>query len=199
MLTYSLVLQTIASLTGIATSTSMIIAYRQLRLASRNSQLTFEDNLAREYRQLGGRVPLRAVLGEPLSEEEMSASLPSFFWYFDLSNEQAFLRRHGRVSDLTWETWAEGIRANMARPAFAQAWERITAAQPGLFAELRRFIDGEAVRSQGSGEARASGDSPGGGGGGGGGAQRDERSAERRKTGAERLLAKLYPRGLAPG
>jgi hypothetical protein len=141
VLTYPLILQTIASFTGIATSTSMIIAYRQLRLATRNSQLTFEDALAREYRQVGNRVPFKAVLGQPLTDDEVTAELPNFYWYFDLSNQQVFLRRHQRIGDLTWTTWAEGIRTNLARPAFAAAWQRITAAQPHLFADLRRFID----------------------------------------------------------
>ncbi|MFT3684361.1 MAG: hypothetical protein QM783_05440 [Phycisphaerales bacterium] len=143
MLTYPLVLQTIASFTGVATSTSMIIAYRQLKLATRNSQLTFEDAFAREYRQVGNRVPLKAVLGEPLSEDELAAALPEFFWYFDLSNQQVFLRRHQRVSDLTWSLWSEGIRANLARPAFAAAWERVVkdrASGDTHFSELRRFI-----------------------------------------------------------
>lgn len=139
--TYPLILQTVASLTGIATSTSMIIAYRQLRLASRNSQLSFEDALAREYRQVATRVPLRALLGDDLPGEEFSDVLPTFYWYFDLSNEQVFQRRHRRVSDLTWSTWAEGIRGTMRRPAFARAFAEITSRRPEAFSDLRRFIN----------------------------------------------------------
>lgn len=138
--TYPLILQTIASLTGIATSTSMIIAYRQLRLASRNSQLSFEDALAREYRQVATRVPLGALLGDDLPGDQFAEVLPTFYWYFDLSNEQVFQRRHRRVSDLTWATWAEGIRATMRRPAFARAFMEITARRPEAFSDLRRFV-----------------------------------------------------------
>ncbi|HYD02141.1 MAG TPA: hypothetical protein VEB22_13020 [Phycisphaerales bacterium] len=165
MITYPLILQTIASLTGIATSTSMIIAYRQLKLATRNSQLTFEDALAREYRQIGSRVPLRAVLGEDLSDAAIEAALPEFFWYFDLSNQQVFLRRNDRVSDLAWGVWAEGIRANMARPAFAKAWRTIAEAQPSLFADLRWFLaQADGVRDDRSRPADAAGAARGRGG-----------------------------------
>ncbi|MBC7835719.1 MAG: hypothetical protein H7Y88_11560 [Phycisphaerales bacterium] len=140
MSTYTLILQTIASFTGVATSTSMIIAYRQLRLATRNSQMTFEDALAREYRQMANRVPVKALLGEGLDAAELSLLLPNFYWYFDLSNEQVFLRRHGRVSDLTWSNWADGIANNMGRPAFAQAWAEIQRRPTMAFADLRRFV-----------------------------------------------------------
>ena len=137
---YSLVLQSIASLTGIATSTSMIIAYRQLRLATRNTQVTFEDALAREFRQVSMRMPLKALLGQPLDDAEMESSLAAFYWYFDLTNEQLFLRRHGRISDIAWRSWEEGIERAMRRPAFVQAWRRLTLDSDSTFAELREFL-----------------------------------------------------------
>lgn len=139
MSTYTIVLQTISSLTGIATSTSMIIAYRQWRLATRHTQTTFEDALAREYRQVSHRLPLRALLGEELDAGESKTTLATFYWYFDLTNEQVFLRRHGRLSDQTWRNWSEGIRAVMRLPAFASAWGEIKARTPGTFADLRRL------------------------------------------------------------
>jgi hypothetical protein len=141
MITYALTLQTIASFTGIATSTSMIIAYRQLRLASRNSQLSFEDALAREFRQVANRIPFAAVLGGEISDAEFKEALPAFYMYFDLSDEQVFQRRHGRVSDLTWANWAEGIRDTVSRPAFARALEHILAQRSDAFSDLRRFLD----------------------------------------------------------
>jgi hypothetical protein len=140
MSTYTTILQTIASLTGIATSTSMFIAYRQLKLASRNSQLTFEDALAREFRQVATRVPLAALLGDDLASDKFSDVLPTFYWYFDLSDEQVFQRRFGRVSDVTWANWSAGIHATMRRPAFARAFAEITARMPEAFPDLRAFI-----------------------------------------------------------
>lgn len=141
MSTYTLVLQTISSLTGIATSTSMIIAYRQWRLATRHTQTTFEDALAREYRQVSHRLPLKALLGEQLDAAEWSATLATFYWYFDLTNEQVFLRRNGRLSEQTWHNWSDGIRTVMRLPAFERAWGEIKSRAPGTFADLRRFSD----------------------------------------------------------
>jgi hypothetical protein len=141
MSTYPLILQTISSLTGIATTTSLIIAYRQWRLATRNTQTAFEDTMAREYRQVANRLPLKALLGQPLNEAERDAALPQFFWYFDLTNEQAFMRRHGRISDETWVLWREGILTTLERPAFADAWSVISAANPDAFRDLRALLD----------------------------------------------------------
>lgn len=139
MSVYTLILQTVASLTGIATTTGLFIAYRQFRLATRQAQSTFEDALAREYRQVAHRIPVRALLGDELPESQSGFTLDEFYWYFDLTNEQIFLRRNGRVSDATWANWREGIRANLRKPAFARAWEEIARRAPGSFNELRRL------------------------------------------------------------
>lgn len=137
--TYQIVLQTVASLTGIATTTGLFIAYRQFRLATRQSQTTFEDALAREYRQVAHRLPVRALLGDALPESREALALDEFYWYFDLTNEQVFLRRIGRVSDDAWRNWRDGIASNLRKPAFAKAWEEIGRRAPGSFTELRRL------------------------------------------------------------
>lgn len=139
MTVYTLILQTIASLTGIATTTGLFIAYRQFRLATRQAQMTFEDALAREYRQVAHRLPVKALLGGELPSSQSGLALDEFYWYFDLTNEQVFLRRHGRVSDPAWGNWSEGIRENLRKPAFAVAWEEISRRAPGSFNDLRRL------------------------------------------------------------
>lgn len=136
---YKIVLQTVASLTGVATTTGLFIAYRQFRLATRQSQTTFEDALAREYRQVAHRLPVRALLGDELPESREALALDEFYWYFDLTNEQVFLRRTGRVTDATWSSWREGIATNLRKPAFARAWEEVKRRAPGSFRELRRL------------------------------------------------------------
>jgi hypothetical protein len=138
---YKIILQTIASLTGIATTTGLFIAYRQFRLATRQSQTTFEDALSREYRQVAHRLPVRALLGDELPESRETLALDEFYWYFDLTNEQVFLRRTSRVTDATWTSWREGIATNLRKPAFARAWEEVKSRAPGSFRELRRLED----------------------------------------------------------
>jgi len=53
------------------------------------------DALNREYRELVAERPARALLGEPLTDEEHAAALDGFIHYIDLPNEQVFLRRCG--------------------------------------------------------------------------------------------------------
>ncbi len=143
---YKIILQTIASLTGIATTTGLFIAYRQFRLATRQSQTTFEDALSREYRQVAHRLPVRALLGDELPESRETLALDEFYWYFDLTNEQVFLRRTSRVTDATWLSWCEGIATNLRKPAFAKAWEEVKARAPDSFRELRR-LEGSSFRA----------------------------------------------------
>jgi hypothetical protein len=82
-------------------------------------------------------LPLKALIGKALSEEDLENSLRTFYRYFDLSNEQAYLHRRRRVSRGAWSSWREGIQQNMARPAFQQAWQRLLPDLDGSFDDLR--------------------------------------------------------------
>jgi hypothetical protein len=113
-------------------------AVGQLRLLKQQSVTALEDTLGSEYRQLASTLPLPALLGEALSDEQQAAALDEFYRYFDLCNHQIFLHDNRRVSDATWRFWEEGIRSNLKRPAFARAWAEIAARANGDFAELRR-------------------------------------------------------------
>lgn len=76
---------------SLATAAAVIVACWQLAEAKKQARLQFEDHFNEQYRALIQRNPLMALLGERLTEEEHAASLPEFYHYFDLSNEQAFL------------------------------------------------------------------------------------------------------------
>jgi len=75
-----------------------------------------------------------------LSEEEYRKAFDEFYSYFDLSNEQTFLRHIGRVSGRTWTFWRDGMRANFKRKAFSQAWTDISKRSPDDFNELRYLV-----------------------------------------------------------
>ena len=79
-------------------------------------------------------------LGQPLTDTEQQDAFDEFYHYFDLSNEQIFLRQIGRISPNTWTYWRDGIKANVARPAFRTAWETISIQAPKDFSELRRLL-----------------------------------------------------------
>jgi len=130
-------LQVIASS---ATAVAVFLAWWQLHQSKNQATTNFEDTLTREYREISRRLPLSALLGKPLSDEEMQKSLPSFFSYIDLSNEEVFLRQQNRISEQTWKNWCDGIKSNLRRPAFEKAWQSIRDESDGSFQELRRLI-----------------------------------------------------------
>jgi hypothetical protein len=97
----------------------------------------FEDTMNREYRELARQIPVKVFFGEELDPDEYKSAFPFLFQYIDLSNQQVFLRQIGRVSDKTWPFWRDGIRTNLKRPGFKQAWDEIKAKAQPSFSELR--------------------------------------------------------------
>ncbi len=127
-------------LAPLATAIGVCVAASQLWVTKRQAVTTFEDSLAHEYRQITGRLPTEALLGEILSPDLQKAHFHEFYRYFDLTNSQIFLRQCGRINKKTWKFWVEGIQTNLARPAFAANWTNISGRAGGDFAELRRLI-----------------------------------------------------------
>jgi hypothetical protein len=130
----------IQDIASIATSVGVFFAAFQLWHTRARAITTFEDSLATEYRQITGRLPTEALLGEILTADLQKANLHEFYQYFDLTNSQIFLRQSGRISERTWTFWAEGIQTNLGRPAFASAWADISGRAGSDFSELRRVI-----------------------------------------------------------
>lgn len=126
-----------SALGSVATAVGVFLAAKQLKLSRRQEMTRFEDELVQQYRDLLHDLPMSAFLGEPLNRESQDAHLDDFYHYFDLCNEQAFLRQQQRISAPTWSMWCAGIRTNMSRPAFAAAWADVKAKSNGDFAELR--------------------------------------------------------------
>jgi hypothetical protein len=124
---------------SMATAIGVFVAARQLNVSKQLAQTGFEDQLSRDYRELVRQLPVKALLGEELADEEHTASLDKFFSYVDLSNEQIFLRQSGRIGEVTWQNWCDGIRHNLSRPAFRRAWEEIKLRSADSFTELRRL------------------------------------------------------------
>lgn len=108
-----------------ATAIGVLIAVFQLWHAERLAATQFEDQLRKDYRDLCANIPVKAFLGESLSDEELEDSLSAFHQYFHLCNSQLFLRAQGRISAPTWQMWARGLRANFQLSAFQQAWDYI--------------------------------------------------------------------------
>jgi hypothetical protein len=133
-------IHSIQDVAAIATAIGVFFAAFQLLHTRKRAITTFEDTLSSEYREITGRLPTEALLGEILAPELQKTHFHEFYRYFDLTNSQIFLRQSGRISKKTWQFWAEGIQTNLARPAFANNWAEISRRAGSDFSELRRLI-----------------------------------------------------------
>jgi|SRR5437867_413760 len=124
---------------SIATAAAVLVASWQLYRRTLQARTNFEDDLSREYRELAQSIPVKVHLCEELAPEEFERAFPRLYQYIDLTNEQVFLRMNGRISKATWFNWRDGIKSNLARSAFAEAWVRVKAGSTGSFVELRRL------------------------------------------------------------
>lgn len=116
----------------------VVIAVIQIWQAKRQSITSFEDDFARQYREIIQRIPVKALLNEKLSDDDFQKALNEIYNYIDLTNGQIFLRRQNRIRSKTWENWQDGMKANLALPAFKRAWGMIKEKTPNnIFEELR--------------------------------------------------------------
>ena len=96
--------------------------------------------MTQQYREIIRNIPVVVLLDDEeneLPDEQLNELLDDFYRYFDLCNEQAFLRQNRRVSKETWENWCDGMRSNMKRKYFAKAWSRIKVKTSDDFQELK--------------------------------------------------------------
>ena len=129
----------IMAIASVVMAIGVLLAWWQIRLAKLQATTRFEDDIAREYRELIFRLPSEALLGRPLDEKKYLEPLDELFHYIDLTNEEIFLRQQGRISRETWIYWLDGIKSNLSRPAFKKAWEEIKSQTDDIFLELRQL------------------------------------------------------------
>lgn len=128
----------LSAIGSVVSATGVVLVYYQIRVGRRIALTQFEDAISREYRELSARLPAKAILGQKLTDEEHAKYLEILIHYFDLTNEQIFLRHQERVSRETWRSWSDGIQSNLSRPAYMRAWREVKA-QTNAFIELRRL------------------------------------------------------------
>ncbi len=146
--------ETVAVVTAVgalATAIAVFIAVLQLRTAKEQARTAFEDDLTREYRAIVAELPAEAfyVKGKLTPGEQ---TWRGFYRYLDLSNEQLFLARLGRVSPATVVQWKDGICGNLTRlPAFRAAWSEIAARVPNdFFEDLKDVVPPDPPGSRGA-------------------------------------------------
>lgn len=130
---------TLEGVTSLLTAAGVMVAAWQLMQSTRQARTDFEDDLAREYRDVVRSLPVGMLLGEAPTAEQFDSAFPSLLRYIDICNEQVFLRMTGRISDSTWRNWCDGIKSTIALRAFSLAWNEVKARAPGRFDDLRRL------------------------------------------------------------
>ncbi len=126
-----------------ATALGVIFVGWQIWLSKRQSITAFEDGLSHQYREILKTIPVKALLGQTLTPDEFSKCMDGIYHYLDLSNEQVFLRRSGRISAKTWVNWSDGMKLNLSRQAFAEVWKMVKSQAAGSLSELRKLEDSE--------------------------------------------------------
>ncbi|HYK00156.1 MAG TPA: hypothetical protein VE974_00230 [Thermoanaerobaculia bacterium] len=123
-----------------STATAVALAFTavQIALATRQERTQFEDSLVKEYRELLGSLPREALVQHPAADADecVATYLPQFYRYFDLCNEQVFLRQKGRIGDATWAEWRDGMLTNLQRPGYRAAWRKVQSSTSS-FTDLR--------------------------------------------------------------
>lgn len=81
----------VATAAGVIVATiGVFLTRRQIVFAREQSATQFEDDMVREYREIARTLPVAALLGEELEEEEYRDALSAFYRYIDLSKRTGF-------------------------------------------------------------------------------------------------------------
>jgi hypothetical protein len=130
----------VSAIANVIIALGVLVAVYQVRVTLRINKTNFEDVLSREYREITRRLPIDVMGGKPVPHLEILKYMDSFLGYFDLSNEQVFLRQTNRISKETWKFWCSGIRQNLQSPAFQFAWNLVKKdVSKDRFLELRKL------------------------------------------------------------
>jgi len=108
----------------VATAVGVLLLAAQVRLARSAQRASFEQSFNERYERIADRLPIEALLGEPVEPGDDNA-LRVYYDYFALCEEEVHYRSRRKVSRSTWADWSKGIVFNMGRPAFQTAWDEL--------------------------------------------------------------------------
>jgi hypothetical protein len=141
MIDWNIVNSVAASFGSIVTAIGVAFGAWQIRLGKKQSQAEFEDSLDQQYRSISMELPVDVLIGKEPSDEQRAYVRELIYNYFDLANEQSYLRAKGRICKLTWASWSVGIETHLKRPAFAMVYEEII--EKSSFTYLKRLVDSD--------------------------------------------------------
>ncbi len=133
----------ISAIAAVISVLGLLLVWWQLSLTKKITQLTFEDALEKEYRDLVAKIPTKALLDSDLDADQYRDTFDDFFRYFDLTNTQIILRKRNRIGLITWNSWRLGMKFNFSLPAFERAWAEVAMRTDGqateFLSELKRL------------------------------------------------------------
>ncbi len=124
------------TIASIATAAGVAVAAWQIWESRRLAQMSFEDAVDQQYRDLAMQIPVDALLGKDIPAEVKPKVREIIYNYLDLCNEQAYLRKKKRISATRWGEWCEGIQNNLSKPVFREVWEEVKSEAPDEFTAL---------------------------------------------------------------
>lgn len=127
------------TIASIATAIGVFMAAWQIWESRKLAEATFEDSFDQQYRALSHMIPVNALLGKPLSDEEKSIAREAVYNYLDLCNEQIFQRFKSRISKDRWCEWSLGIKENINRPFIKSVWNEVKDSAPNSFSFLEKL------------------------------------------------------------
>lgn len=84
-------------------------------------------------------LPVNVLIGKPINPNEKEHVRELIYNYFDLANEQAYLRAKRRICRHTWTSWNVGICDHYNRPEFKEVYDEIIG--HSSFTYLKRLVD----------------------------------------------------------
>ena len=127
------------NIASIATAIGVCVAAWQIWEGRKFAKMTFEDSFNQQYRNLIFSIPVNALLGKNLSDDEKKKSRELIFNYLDLCNEQIALRKSNRIGIKRWNDWVNGIEENVQKPLFCEVWSEIKKSAPNTFTYLEKL------------------------------------------------------------
>ena len=127
------------TIASIATAFGVGIAAWQIWESRKLAQTTFEDSFDQQYRSLAMQIPVDALIGRAVIDEERRAVREKLYNYLDLCNEQIYLRMKKRVCHARWVEWCDGMKENLEKTAFSEVWEEIKKESPQTFSFLAQL------------------------------------------------------------
>jgi len=76
---------------------------------------------------------------EKLPYEQKNKTLRYMRAYFDLCSEEYYLYKKNDIDKNTWKEWESGIKFALSKPAFQQAWKKISN-DTKFYSEFNKFV-----------------------------------------------------------